>query len=181
MTNENQNNKPKNNSKRPNGNSTAKKGPNKNNKNRNKNNWNKGNNRSRSNKPGNFIVKYQNILEQYLSVRKKYFELFFRADPKQKAKLERNYYNELKKLNDFEARLNDKQKEELKLHTTGKSLDTKYSVNHESEMESYGTSIEDSAISDPHYLESQQSPDWKSDQEESTGSLEDYQNYKDSI
>ncbi len=156
-----------------------------NSKNRNRNRYRNKNRNSNPNsanaKPGNFIVKYQNILEQYLSVRKKYFELFYRADPKQKNKLERNYENELKKLNDFEAKLNPKQKEELHLHVKGKNLDTIYSENHHDQLATYEVSVEEDLIFDPHYLESQQNNEWKEDSEESTGSIEDYQNYKSEI
>ena len=49
--------------------------------------------------------KYLNLLEQHIIARRKYHDLFYRADPAQKNKLEKNFYNTLNDIRDFESKL----------------------------------------------------------------------------
>ncbi len=121
--------------------------------------------------------KYQNLLDQHLIARKKYFELFYRADPQQKNKLERNFYQTLNDLRDYEEKLTPETKEFLEFKTNGKAIDTIYSNNHEL-LSNGSTEIENDKIEDPHLLASQIKADYSKDTEESNGTLEDYKMYK---
>lgn len=121
--------------------------------------------------------KYQNLLDQHLIARKKYFELFYRADSQQKLKLERNFYQTLFDLRDFEEKATDEIREFLLIKTDGKKRDLIYSENHS--LETVGKiEIQDNQIVDPHLLTSQIKADYKTDTEESSGTLEDYNKYK---
>ncbi len=121
--------------------------------------------------------KYQNLLDQHLIARKKYFELFFRADPQQKAKLERNFYQTLMDLRDFEEKATPEVKEFLNVKTNGKKEDYIYSEGHA--LEKIGQlEVTEAQIEDPHFLPSQAKADYTNDTEESVGTLEDYQKYK---
>lgn len=121
--------------------------------------------------------KYQNLLDQHLIARKKYFELFYRADYQQKAKLERNFYQTLFDLRDFEEKATPEIKDFLKIKTNGRSEDYIYSENHA--LEKVGKlEIEGEKFEDPHFLPSQARADYAEDTEESSGTLDDYKNYK---
>lgn len=135
------------------------------------------NNRKAPSGPQRVITKYLNILEQHLHARRKYFSLYYRADERQLAKLERNYETSMNKVRDFENGLNEKEKEIFKKHFDGLSPDEIYSNNHElPKMGEIEVKYED--IEDPHYLTSQSESNYSEDTEESVGSLEDYKAYK---
>ena len=121
--------------------------------------------------------KYQNLLDQHLIARKKYFELFYRADTQQKAKLERNFYQTLYDLRDFEEKATAEIKEFLLIKTNGRSEDYIYSENHALTKEGK-LEVEGEKFEDPHLLPSQIRADFSEDTEESMGSLDDYKNYK---
>ena len=121
--------------------------------------------------------KYQNLLDQHLIARKKYFELFYRADMQQKAKLERNFYQTLYDLRDFEEKATAEIKEFLLIKTNGRSEDYIYSENHALTKEGK-LEVEGEKFEDPHLLPSQIRADFSEDTEESMGSLDDYKNYK---
>lgn len=121
--------------------------------------------------------KYQNLLDQHLIARKKYFELFYRADPQQKNKLERNFYQTLYDLRDFEDKATDEIKDFLKIKTNGRAEDFIYSDNHA--LEKNGKlEIEGDRFEDPHFLPSQARANFAGDTEESSGTLDDYKSYK---
>ena len=137
-------------------------------------------NKRRSSKPmtaGRLILKHDNLLEQYLLARKKYYELYARADRNQLNKLEFNYHNTLKQLREFEAGLQDWQKEVISKKIDGYAKDDLIST-------TYGEKPE--VISfvgdfpDPHLL-STQITDFSQDKEESVGTQEDYNRYKESL
>lgn len=121
--------------------------------------------------------KYQNLLDQHIIARKKYFELFYRADFQQKAKLERNFYQTLFDLRDFEEKATPEISDFLKIKTNGKSPDLIYSDNHSLEKDGKIEIIGDN-FEDPHFLPSQAKANYDEDTEESVGSLEDYNKYK---
>ena len=140
--------------------------------------------RRRSSKPlgsNQVLQKYDNLLEQHLNNRKKYFELFHRADPRQKNKLERNFYASIEQLRKFEENLKDWQKVYLQKKTERYRLDLTYSSNHELDPEA-AVLISADQIDDPHFTDSQKEAYevYKEDTEESVGSIEDYQKYKES-
>ena len=48
---------------------------------------------------------YLNLLEKHLESRKKYYDLFHRADPRQLAKLEKSFYRTLSELRQYQRRI----------------------------------------------------------------------------
>ena len=121
--------------------------------------------------------KYQNLLEQHLIARRKFHDLFYRADLPQKNKLERLFYSSIKEIRDFEARLNPVERELFEKRNNGLSLDLTYSsLNAEAlEASSQPISLEPS---DPHYMQSQKNASYSDDSEESVGCKADYEKYK---
>ncbi len=119
-----------------------------------------------------YLTRLHELRDRHIEARKKYFELYFRADPQQKKKLERIFNTSLEEYRTWEAKTE---------HTIldGKT-DSTYSTNHDLDFEALPVD-ENRVIEDPHFLPSQDSSEHKSDTEESTGALSDYQNYKDRL
>lgn len=124
------------------------------------------------------IVKYENLREQHIEARRKYFDLFDRADPQQKDKLERVFTNTMVKIKEFEESLKPEDKELFDKHYNAYSPDLIYSENHELSPEGEPVVQESEESEDPHYLESQKMTNYSDDSEESMGTLEDYERYK---
>lgn len=122
-------------------------------------------------------LKYNNLLEQHLLARKKYFALYHRADPNQKAKLERIYNNTIAKLREFEASLTGDKKELFEKHFHSLKPDEIYSTNHDLPKVAEHISHQGD-FDDPHFLELQKEANFKEDTEESSGSIDDYKAYK---
>lgn len=120
---------------------------------------------------------YINLLEKHLEARKKYFDLFHRADPRQLAKLERIFSRSADELREYEDAIKPEYKEEFEKKYNGLKLDTTYSENHELPVEAPLVATEGD-FEDPHLLQTQVDHEFKGDQEESAGSIEDYQRYK---
>jgi hypothetical protein len=121
--------------------------------------------------------KYLNLLDQHIIARRKYHDLFYRADPNQKNKLEKNFYNTLNDIRDFESKLAPDVKTMFEKRNNGLSLDRTYTSNHEIPVE--GDPVpEDLPPAEPHYLQSQKNADYADDKEESVGTAEDYLKYK---
>lgn len=124
--------------------------------------------------------KYLNLLDQHLIARRKYHDLFYRADPAQKNKLERNFYNSLNEVRDYENKLSPEARELFERRNNGLCLDTIYTTNHE--IESSGENPPpQSEWADPHFLHSQKTANYAEDKEESTGTLDDYLKYKNLV
>lgn len=121
--------------------------------------------------------KYLNLLDQHLIARRKYHDLFFRADPNQKAKLERNFYNTINDVREFENKMTPEVRASFEKRNNGLAPDRIYTTNHELPIEGDKVS-EDMEIIDPHLLQTQINSDYKNDSEESMGSIEDYLKYK---
>lgn len=121
--------------------------------------------------------KYQNLLDQHLIARKKFHDLFYRADLPQKNKLERLFYSTLKELRDFEGRLNPHEREIFEKRNNGLALDLTYSTINSENLETPAQVISNEP-SDPHYMQSQKAASFKEDKEESVGSKADYEKYK---
>jgi hypothetical protein len=119
---------------------------------------------------------YLNLLEKHLDARRKYFELFHRADPRQLAKLERNFNGAIKELRDFEDNLSPDIKDNFTKKVNGLKLDTIYSTNHELSPDSQEVS-HDLPAEEPHFLESQKES-FNEDTEETHGVMDDYYAYK---
>lgn len=155
-------------------------GENKTNSNNNKKRYQGNRNRRpKSLTPARILQKYDNLLEQYMVARKKFFEMFARAQGKQLDKIKNNYANSLKSLRDFESKLEDWQKEVLDKKVNQYKEDREFSSNHDLKPEGDIVSFT-GEFEDPHLLSTQKASDWASDTEESSGTMEDYQKYKDS-
>jgi hypothetical protein len=149
------------------------------------NNRNRNRNRNRNIKPGpplplneRIYKKYDHLIEVLGHARKKYFELFFRADPRQKKKLLDNYTRGLEAANKFENSLEENELQIFKTRYKKQELDLTYTTNHE--INPVGDQVNNSnQFPDPHYLVTQQEADFKQDNEESSGSMDDYNSYKE--
>lgn len=123
--------------------------------------------------------KYEHFLEQHLQARKKYFELYHRADPRQKEKCEQAFYRTLNELREFEASLKGEEREFFdKRYENHGELDLTYTKNREISPEGKIEIQRPEDIEDPHVLEIQKKVDFSNDQEESCGTIEDYWKYK---
>lgn len=121
--------------------------------------------------------KYLNLLDQHLIARRKYHDLFYRADPAQKNKLERNFYNTLNDIREFENRLAPDVRDLFEKRNNGLQPDRTYTSNRDIPVE--GDEVPaDLPPADPHYLQSQRQANYKDDVEESVGTPEDYLKYK---
>lgn len=121
--------------------------------------------------------KYLNLLDQHIIARRKYHDLFYRAEPAQKAKLERNFYNTLNDVRDFESKLAPDVKTIFEKRNNGYQNDRTYTSNHELPIE--GDVVpDDLPPAEPHLLQSQINCDYSEDTEESIGTAEDYLRYK---
>ncbi len=121
--------------------------------------------------------KYLNLLDLHLIARKKYHDLFYRAELSQKIKLEKNFYNTLYDIRDFESRMSADVKLLFEKRNNGYQLDRTYTSNHEMPIE--GDVVPGNLPpAEPHYLQSQIQADYKEDNEESMGSIDDYLKYK---
>lgn len=123
------------------------------------------------------LVKYDNLLEQHLITRKKYYEYFNRVDERQLYKLEKNFYDSIEHLRRFEAGLEPWQKEALEKRKTERyKKDLTYSANHGLNPDEAPIEVAPEEIEDPHFKESQKEAfdEYKDDTEESVGTYEDY-------
>ncbi|MBT3584456.1 MAG: hypothetical protein HN509_06100 [Halobacteriovoraceae bacterium] len=121
-------------------------------------------------------MKYLGLVEKHLRAREKFYGLFFRADPRQKEKLERLFYSSLKEIREFESSLGEEDKTRFESWNNGLKVDSTYSENHELAFDA--ASVAEGVFSDPHYLASQEEANYAEDNEESSGSIEDYLSYK---
>jgi hypothetical protein len=123
-------------------------------------------------------VKYDNLLDQHLITRRKYYEYFNRVDERQLYRLEKNFFDSIEHLRRFEAGLEPWQREALEKRKTERyKLDLTYSNNRgvdPAEMTKVEVSQEE--IEDPHFKDSQKeaSEEYREDTEESEGTFEDY-------
>ena len=135
------------------------------------------NRRPKSLSPIRILQKYDNLMEQYIVARKKFFELFGRANGKQLDKAQSNYDKTLRDLRNFESGLKDWQKEVLQKKVDMYPMDLHYSslnsIEPKAEMVPFSGEFED-----PHLLPTQKAEDWQADTEESVGTMDDYYHYK---
>ncbi len=121
--------------------------------------------------------KYLNLLDQHIIARRKYHDLFYRADPAQKNKLEKNFYNTLNDIREFEDRLAPDVRTLFEKRNNGLAPDRIYTSNHAIPIE--GDEVpKDLAPAEPHLLQSQINADFTGDTEESIGTADDYLKYK---
>jgi hypothetical protein len=124
------------------------------------------------------LVKYDNLLEQHLITRKKYYEYFNRVDEKQLKKLESNFFQSIEHLRRFESSLEPWQREALEKRKTERYRnDLTYSQNRGLDPNDFKPEvISEDQIEDPHFKDSQKEAFemYKDDFEESEGTIEDY-------
>lgn len=124
------------------------------------------------------LVKYDNLLEQHLITRRKYFEYFNRVDERQLKRLEKNFYASIEHLRRFEANLEPWQREALEKRKTERyKLDLTYSNNRGwNPEEIIKQDFQPDEKEDPHFKDSQREAfeAYKDDTEESEGTFEDY-------
>lgn len=140
------------------------------------------NNRKRKKplKAGEIVLKHDNLMAQYLNIRKKYFEQFHKLRGKKKISLMNNYVRTLSDLKSFANKLKPWQKEILENERTEAfPKDLQYSS--EKELPEDGAIEEGSKnFLEVHTNEVQASrSSYKDDKEESTGTIEDYKAYKE--
>ena len=134
------------------------------------------NRRPKSLSPTRVLQKYDNLLEQHLIARKKYFEMHSRVTGKQLEKIESNLMRTLEELRQFESSSKDWQQEILSQKINPYPEDKQYTSEHELPAVAYIPF--DGDYEDPHMLATQKSHNWSQDTEESQGTMEDYYNYK---
>jgi len=124
--------------------------------------------------------KYLNLLDQHLIARRKYHDLFYRAEPAQKNKLERNFFSTLNEVREFENRLAPDVRDLFEKRNNGLNPDRTYTTNHELAVEGDAVPA-DLEPEDPHYLQSQKIANYEGDNEESAGTMDDYLRYKNLV
>jgi hypothetical protein len=134
------------------------------------------NRRPKSLSPSRVLQKYDNLLEQHLIARKKYFEMHARVGGKQLEKIQNNLMRTLEELRRFESSSKEWQQEVLKQKINPYPEDNQYSSEHELPPVDYVDFVGN--YEDPHLLPTQKSQDWSQDTEESQGTMDDYYNYK---
>lgn len=122
-------------------------------------------------------AKYLSLVEQHVEARRKYYDLFYRADPNQLRKLEREFTDSQAKVLAFEESLKPNDREELIKDYGGKPEDRVYTQNHELPPEQIDVPTQGD-FEDPHVLESQKAANFKDDTEETVGTIEDYNKLK---
>ncbi len=124
------------------------------------------------------LVKYDNLLEQHLITRRKYYEYYNRVDERQLYRLEKNFFDSIEHLRRFEANLEPWQREALEKRKTERyKLDLTYSGNRGWNPEEIAKAdFQPDENEDPHFKESQKEAfeEYKEDTEESEGTYEDY-------
>lgn len=111
--------------------------------------------------------------------RRKYFEYYDRDDGRHRRRLEKNFFASIEQLRRFEEKLEEWQKEHLKLHVDRYRLDVTYSSNRSISTDADPVTAE-GEFDDPHFTELQKEAFalYAEDTEESSGTLDDYQAYK---
>lgn len=131
------------------------------------------------------LVKYDNLLEQHLITRKKYYEYFNRVDERQLYRLEKNFFDSIEHLRRFEANLEPWQREALEKRKTERYRpDLTYSNNREWNPEEVAkANFQPDENEDPHFTETQKEAfvAYKEDTEESVGTFEDYLKLKGQV
>lgn len=139
-------------------------------------------NNNRKSKPltaGKMLLKYENLMEQYILARRKFYDLFGREKKeKQLDKAKRNYNKSLEDLRGFETKLSEPHKEILDKKINAYPEDRHYTTSNN--IEPVGDIVAFTGnFEDPHLLNTQKSENWAADTEESSGTIEDYQRYKE--
>ncbi len=110
---------------------------------------------------------------RYMAARKKYYEKYHTPDLKQRDKLERDFVNTKKRLNDYIDNLKGEKKEEFLKIRKELNFDHTYAENHD--LDPKEKDVDPTLGDDPHIThEQKQRKSYSDDTEESTGTMEDY-------
>ena len=124
------------------------------------------------------LVKYDNLLEQHLITRRKYYEYYNRVDERNLYRLEKNFFDSIEHLRRFEAGLEGWQREALEKRKTERyRIDSTYSDNRGLDpLAEQPVEVAPEEIEDPHFKDTQKEAyvEYQDDTEESVGSFEDY-------
>ena len=121
--------------------------------------------------------KYLSLVEQHVEARRKYYDLFFRADPNQLRKLEKEFTDSQARVLAYEESLRPEDRDQLIKDYGGKPEDHVYTQNHQLPAHQIEVPVTGD-FEDPHVLESQKQANFKNDTEESVGTIEDYKKLK---
>lgn len=144
--------------------------------NRNKNKRKRYNNKKPMT-PERILSKYDNLLEQHLVARRKFFELNGKANKKQSEKARLHFYRSIEQLRTYESNLKDWQREVLLKKTEAYEPDLDFSTTHNLPEHDQEHALAILPDGDPHILETQK-VDFSHDTEETLGTMEDYESYK---
>ncbi|MBL7663893.1 MAG: hypothetical protein JNM93_02080 [Bacteriovoracaceae bacterium] len=129
--------------------------------------------------PSRIVIKYDNLLDQHLQARRKYYEMYYRVDYPALDKLEKNFYDTLDNLRRFESRLEPWQRDILQKRTDGYKLDLDYSTNNN--ISAVGDNVPAGPHKEQHINDKQLNrPSYANDREESVGTDDDYIKYAES-
>lgn len=144
-----------------------------------KSNRNTGKTTSLNLKAHEIISKYDNFMSQYLSVRKKFFEQFYKLNRHKKEKMEANYVRSLSELMRFTYKLKPWQKEVLEKRTEGYPMDTFYSTSQN--LPVHGVPDQELPKDPEYHIKNSQKErhSFKEDTEQSSGTMEDYLKYQE--
>lgn len=125
-----------------------------------------------------FFRSYENLFYRHEKAKNEYFAMFNRVDWRRRRKLELRFYETIEALRKFEDELEPWQRDLIDSKKwINYKLDITYSKNHELTGPEDPPPEED--IEDPMILQSQKNrDDYSSDEEESSGTYEDYERYK---
>lgn len=128
--------------------------------------------------PARILQKYDNLLDQHIVARRKFFEVHGRVSGKQLEKIEHNFNKTLKALYEYRDTLQkDWQQEVLKEKVDLYPEDRQFTQTHQ--LEPVGDAVDfEGDFEDPHLLPTQKATEWANDTEESVGTMEDYNKYK---
>ncbi len=131
--------------------------------------------------PARVLQKYDNLLEQHLIARKKYSEVHGRLSGRQLDKVVANLEKSRRNLYNYESTLQlDWQKEVIAKRVNLYPEDRQFSTTYDLEPVGDEVSFE-GEFEDPHLLPKQKEASWADDTEESAGTMEDYEKYKQSV
>ena len=121
--------------------------------------------------------KYLFLVETQINARKKYHEMYFRADRGPINKLRNHYISSTKQLLEYEEKLTPEEKEFLDKFKVVYKEDTTYSTAH-NEIPLENQDNLPARFTDPHVLQSQKDSSFKDDTLESSGTILDYKKLK---
>lgn len=134
--------------------------------------------------------RYEQLRNEHMAARKKYFEMFGTPDNNLKRKLEITFNKTVEALSNYENTLSPEQREALLKKIELYKFDLTYSENRELIKDptikpAFGLypglneTPPEAPFQDPHFLQTQSNrPSFKDDTEESVGSIEDYKKLK---